>query len=248
MTPNPQCATLETTIIDALHMMHDGKFLHLPVVDKDGNVVACVDVLQITHAAISLVESSSSGNVNDVASTIMQKFWDSAFALEPPEDYDTNSEVSGQLTLDGADTTKSTYQSAGFGNSFTFKFEDLNGQVHRFTSGSENQDELVSAVMQRIGPVNDGERPRLLYEDDEGDKIIIATNNDLAAAVSYARSAGLKALKLNLEFADSTKLKPNTDITTKQKTSIVSLRSGIFAGAVVLTSISILVYLKRANQ
>lgn len=28
--------------------------------------------------------------------------------------------------------------------------------------GSENQDELVSAVMQRIGPVNDGERPRLL--------------------------------------------------------------------------------------
>lgn len=30
------------------------------------------------------------------------------------------------------------------------------------------------------------------YEDDEGDKIIIATNNDLAAAVSYARSAGLK--------------------------------------------------------
>lgn len=248
MTPNPQCATLETTIIDALHMMHDGKFLHLPVVDKDGNVVACVDVLQITHAAISLVESSSSGNVNDVASTIMQKFWDSAFALEPPEDYDTNSEVSGQLTLDGADTTKSTYQSAGFGNSFTFKFEDLNGQVHRFTSGSENQDELVSAVMQRIGPVNDGERPRLLYEDDEGDKIIIATNNDLAAAVSYARSAGLKVLKLNLEFADSTKLKPNTDITTKQKTSIVSLRSGIFAGAVVLTSISILVYLKRANQ
>lgn len=79
MTPNPQCATPETTIIDALHMMHDGKFLHLPVVDKgkfcllncfhnflcfcaehiicfaDGNPVACVDVLEITHAAISLV-------------------------------------------------------------------------------------------------------------------------------------------------------------------------------------------------
>lgn len=45
------------------------------------------------------------------------------------------SEISGQLTLDGADTTKSTYQSAGFGNSFTFKFKDLNGQVHRFNCG-----------------------------------------------------------------------------------------------------------------
>lgn len=82
MTPNPECATVETTILDALHIMHDGKFLHLPVLDKgelwlflysfleskcfhvdvcgngccaDGTVAACVDVLQITHAAISMV-------------------------------------------------------------------------------------------------------------------------------------------------------------------------------------------------
>lgn len=34
MTPNPECASVETTILDALHMMHDGKFLNLPVVDK----------------------------------------------------------------------------------------------------------------------------------------------------------------------------------------------------------------------
>lgn len=27
-------------------------------------------------------------SVNDVANTIMHKFWDSAFALEPPEEYD----------------------------------------------------------------------------------------------------------------------------------------------------------------
>ncbi|ONK58227.1 uncharacterized protein A4U43_C09F9860 [Asparagus officinalis] len=33
MTANPECATLETTILDALHIMHDGKFLHLPIVD-----------------------------------------------------------------------------------------------------------------------------------------------------------------------------------------------------------------------
>lgn len=34
MTQNPEFATLETTILEALHIMHDGKFLHLPVVDK----------------------------------------------------------------------------------------------------------------------------------------------------------------------------------------------------------------------
>ncbi|KAK7410927.1 hypothetical protein VNO78_02160 [Psophocarpus tetragonolobus] len=248
MTPNPECASLETTILEALHMMHNGKFLHLPVMDRDGNVIACLDVLQITHAAISLVESSP-GTSNDATNTVMQKFWDSAFALEPPEDFDTHSEASGLLTLDGADTTKSTYQSVGFGNSFAFKFEDHNGHVHRFYCGAEHQDELISAVMQRIGDVKDGERPTMKYKDDDGDKIIIATDNDLVAAVSYARSSGLKALKLDLEFANSTKpTKPQSDTSGIQKTSTLSLRSGIFAGVVVLTSISMLVYLKRSRQ
>lgn len=32
---------------------------------------------------------SGSGTVNDMASTMMQKFWDSALALEPPDDCDT---------------------------------------------------------------------------------------------------------------------------------------------------------------
>lgn len=34
MTQDPECATLETSILDALHTMHDGKFLHLPIVDR----------------------------------------------------------------------------------------------------------------------------------------------------------------------------------------------------------------------
>eukprot|EP00267_Zea_mays_P054472 XP_020407711.1 CBS domain-containing protein CBSCBSPB3 [Zea mays] len=45
MTAHPDCATLDTTILDALHIMHDGKFLHIPVLDGDGQVAACLDVL-----------------------------------------------------------------------------------------------------------------------------------------------------------------------------------------------------------
>ncbi|MED6197815.1 CBS domain-containing protein cbscbspb3 [Stylosanthes scabra] len=258
MTPNPEHASLETTILDALHMMHDGKYLHLPVVDKDGNIAACLDVLQITNAAISLVDSSS-GAVNDVANSIMQKFWDSALALEPPDDYDTQSEVSGIMNSDGgADTAKSTYQSVGHGNSFAFKFEDPNGRVHRVTCGGENLDELVSAIMERIIN-NDRSRPVILYDDDEGDKIVIANDSDLVSAVSYARSAGLKALKLDLEFTDpakpatpqsATATGTTTTTLTRRKTEGggLSIRSSIFAGAVVLTSIGVVAYLKRSNQ
>ncbi|KOM41236.1 hypothetical protein LR48_Vigan04g143400 [Vigna angularis] len=248
MSPNPEYASPETTILDALHMMHNGKYLHIPVVDKDGIVTACLDVLQITHAAISLVESSP-GASNDASNTVMQKFWDSAFSLEPPEDFDTHSENSAPVTLDGADTTKSTYQSVGFGNSFAFKFEHPNGNVRRFYCGAEHVDELVSAVMQIIGDFNDGERPKILYKDDEDDDIILETDNDLAAAVSYARSAGLKALKLDLVFATSPKTtKVPSDTANIQKTSTLTLRSGIFAGVIILASVSVLVYLKRSKQ
>jgi len=55
MTAHPDCATLDMTILDALHIMHDGKFLHIPVLDGDGRVAACLDVLHLTHAAISMV-------------------------------------------------------------------------------------------------------------------------------------------------------------------------------------------------
>ncbi|KAI4336478.1 hypothetical protein L6164_015000 [Bauhinia variegata] len=248
MTPNPECASFETTILDALHMMHDGKFLHLPVLDRDGYVVACVDVLQISHAALSMVESSS-GSVNDMANTMMQKFWDSALALEPPDDYDNHSDVSALMTSEGTETAKSTYPSVGFGNSFTFKFEDPKGRVHRINCGFENLDELVSTIMQRVGDVSDGKRPHIMYEDDEGDKILLATHSDLVAAVSYARSVNAKALRLHLDFADSSEESRERPITaTRKKTSLFSSGSGVFAGAVVLTSIGVLVYLKRSKQ
>ncbi|KAL5704377.1 CBS domain-containing protein cbscbspb3 [Ranunculus cassubicifolius] len=253
MTPNPECVTLDTTILDALHIMHDGKFLHLPVVDKDGCIAACVDVLQITHAAISMVEGGS-GAVNEV-NTMMQKFWDSALALEPPEDeYDTHSEISGLNTLDGMGSGNFNYPSLGLGNSFSFKFEDRKGRVHRFNFGTENLDELISAVTQRMGTQNDPNRPQLLYEDDEGDRVILATDSDLTVAVTHARSAGLKVLRLHLDYLGSNNEEVVTQplllstTTTAQKTTWSSPQTGALAGAAIVTSIAVLMYLRRANS
>jgi CBS domain-containing protein len=252
MTPNPECATLETTILEALHIMHDGKFLHLPVIDKDGYIAACVDVLQITHAAISMVESGS-GAANDVAHTMMQKFWDSALALEPPDDFDNQSEMSMSAlnASDGTEHGKSAYPSLGLGNSFAFKFEDRKGRVHRLNFGTENLGELVAAVMQRIGAVSDQDPPQLLYEDDEGDKVLLTTDGDLVGAVSHARSVGLKVLRLHLDFSDSSqqKTRPESCTTTStEKTGWLTPRSGIFVGAVALTGVGVLVYLKRSKN
>ena len=58
MTENPDVATPDTTLADALHLMHDHRYLHLPVVsDLDRmagappRALGCVDVVEIIHAA-----------------------------------------------------------------------------------------------------------------------------------------------------------------------------------------------------
>ncbi|PON96299.1 CBS- PB1 domain contining protein [Trema orientale] len=247
MTPNPECATLETTILDALHIMHDGKFLHLPVLDKEGHVAACVDVLQITHAAISMVENSS-GAVNDMANTMMQKFWDSALALEPPDDCDTHSEMSAFTSFDGTEIGKFNYPSLGLGNSFAFKFEDFKGRVHRLNCGTENLDELLSAVMQRIGTGSGSDHPQILYEDDEGDKVLLATDSDLINAVNHARSIGLKVLRLHLDFSDSNQqIVQRSSTATEQRTGWTPFHVGVFSSVVIVAGIGVLVYLKRTK-
>ncbi|KAF9608908.1 hypothetical protein IFM89_012076 [Coptis chinensis] len=49
-------------------------------------------------------------------------------------------------------------------------------------------EELISVVTQRMGTINDDNRPQLLYEDDEGDRVILGTDGNLTGAVSHARS------------------------------------------------------------
>ncbi|PPD66418.1 hypothetical protein GOBAR_DD36702 [Gossypium barbadense] len=133
MTPNPECATIDTPIVDALHTMHDGKFLHLPVVDRDGEIVAVFDVIHITHAAVATLSQvgSTSGVNNEATTTMMQKFWDSAMALPPTEEDDET-----QSRSDGAETGRSLpYPSSNMPNTFGFKIQDKRGRMHRFTCG-----------------------------------------------------------------------------------------------------------------
>ncbi|CAL9120654.1 unnamed protein product [Musa textilis] len=87
MTPNPECRSIDTSILVALHTMRAGKFLHLPLTDRNGNVVSVIDVLNITHAALATFESSAAVG-NEAAISLMQKFWDSAMATGPSEEDD----------------------------------------------------------------------------------------------------------------------------------------------------------------
>ncbi|MCO5548007.1 hypothetical protein L7F22_001463 [Adiantum nelumboides] len=195
---------------------------------------------------------------------MLQKFWDSAFALEHVEDEeDTHSDLS--LTKSSADNVASDhlkYPTLGLGSSFAFKLEDSKGRVHRFNSGTESLTELVSAIARRVGnDVDVNKLSHIMYEDDEGDRVVLATDNDLVAAISHARSSGWKVLKLHLDslqapiqrtFPEEGGVVKSRDSNRdmhieKEQTWGSSAYTAAVAGAAFVVGVSVLMFLKRSD-
>lgn len=206
MTANPECAIIDTPIVDALHIMHNGKFLHLPVVDRDGIVVATVDVINITHAAVATASQvGNTANINnETANSMIQKFWDSAMALTSnDEEEDSQSDISLKMISEGGETGRSIpYNASSVQTTFSFKLQDKKGRLHRFTCDTRSLAEVITSIIQRVGDdIDPNNLPHILYEDEEHDQVVLASDSDLAAAVDHAKTAGLKGLRLHLDYS-----------------------------------------------
>lgn len=255
MTPNPNCATIDTPILDALHTMHNGRFLHLPIVDGDGNIVATTDVLHITHAAIASV-GSTAGIDHDAASSMMQNFWDSAMAAPPADDdSDTRSESSFKFASEaGTDIGKAIYHHPTLPNTFAFKIQDRKGRMHRFICETHSLTDLITAILQRVGgEIDRNNLPHILYEDEDKDKVILATDSDLAAAVEHARSAGWKGLKLHLDYSGMPKNRKGSSAAASgggleqaHPDAWASAYSSVAAGAALVAGLGVLAFMRRA--
>lgn len=203
------------------------------------------------------VGSSESG---EMASNMLQKFWDSALALEPPEtDDDSHSDISSRLETYGYEAGRQHHQSSGLANSYLFKLKlksrDGSERNHRLTCGTGSMKELMSAIIQRVGDDIDSSRPlRILYVDDEEDKVLLATDNDLTAAVNFARTNGSKPLTLHIEESTGTTTSskhrfpaPRNSLGIGQLNGWTLGHSLLVAGAVTAITISTVVLLRRSK-
>lgn len=252
MTQSPECATLDTPILDALHTMHDGKFLHLPVLDKDGNVVTVVDVLHITHAAIATVGNSGAAG-SEATSAMMQRFWDSAMSIGPlDDDDDSRSEGSTKVASEATDIGRSAFfPASGLSNTFGFKIQDKQGRMHRFNCETSSLTDLITSILQRVGDDIDRKHlPQILYEDEDHDKVILSSDSDLIAAVDHARQIGWKSLRLHLDYAGIGRRKRgggSSDFEYAGKDAWASAYSAVAAGAALVAGLGVMAYLKRSG-
>ncbi|KAG6493750.1 CBS domain-containing protein CBSCBSPB3-like [Zingiber officinale] len=246
MTVNPFCATLEMTVLEALHVIRDQNFSHLPVIDREGLVLACLDVVHLTRAAGLMVEENA-GVFNGMANIVTQKSSDYSPHVEPGhEEYDTRSGLSSSITSEGAET-EMLYPPPPIGNSIVFKLTDKKGRIHRFCCGTKTLFELVSAVGQRIAIDGEKCKIKLLYEDSEGDKVLLATDDDLVEAMNHAKSIGWKVLRLHIDDLETNKAATSSTsgLALIKRNEWKSTRAGILVGTLAAASIGVLVYLKR---
>ncbi|KAL1563646.1 CBS domain-containing protein cbscbspb4, variant 2 [Salvia divinorum] len=249
MTENPECWSIDSSIVEALHSMHEGKYMHLIVVDKDGVLVTVIDVLNITHAAVTTV--GSAGFNNEGASSMIQSFWDSAMALNPEDDDENRSVASMKMQSEGGETALFFQQNSSAANVFAFKIQDKKGRMHRFISDDCHMSELMMAIHQRVGAeINRNNLPQILYEDEDRDKIVLASDSDLIAAVHHARLLGWKGLRLHLDYSGTPQRASNSRSMhyAQHDASSQSYSSGLAAGALLVAVLGVYTVLRRTRN
>ena len=68
MTAAPKCVFMDDSALDALEMMVENRFRHLPVLDDEGRVVGLLDIARCLYEAISALEKSQEAQSADDSS------------------------------------------------------------------------------------------------------------------------------------------------------------------------------------
>ena len=228
MTPNPETVLSSMTVLEAMQMMHDNRFLTLPVCDeKSGAVLGVVGVMDVIHGCggkdgwrsifnqtIDMDDSDSAsasatsklGDLPIVMSRSQRVTAPGTPARAPPfpNNIPTTLEFRGleddtSTINDTRVESKSLHDSVfdlsvSGGNHAVFKVVDPKGNTHRIRS-ELNMTKLRSALAEKGVPDN----VQLQFIDDEGDTIVVSSDDCLAEAATLSRSQGNKVVKLSVK-------------------------------------------------
>jgi len=256
MTPHPDSISCRTPIVTALRKMNESNYLHLPVVDDDGLLIGVVDILELTCIYLSqfnTTKASTDATSSNGEGPMWNKFWNAALNDYSDVDGESNTNIgydqpSYSNYTPNADTTfnlpnypmsenysavdsienKVQMYPVDSERPFTFKFKDEQGSIHKVTSSACDYQLLMSVICKKLRR-NVDDKIQISYLDEDGDYIVISSNQDLSDAVETARR--MKQTKLLLRINDfEREIQPtilseasfeigNTSILTKNLTS-----------------------------
>ncbi|KAL0583084.1 hypothetical protein ABG067_006938 [Albugo candida] len=160
MLTDPEVATASTTVLEALHIMHDSQCLHLPVI-RDGthdSITGLVDVLSLCYGTIDAIYGQDREK--------LQEFWDVALQLDHSV-LDTESVGRSRRTLHPA----SISSQVGKKRSDRTVGQLGPSKVHTIPEAASVKD-LVTLMTRRRAPC-------VLVTDEDGILCGIVTDTDL---------------------------------------------------------------------
>ncbi|KAL9261598.1 CBS domain-containing protein [Drosera capensis] len=220
MTRNPVFVLSDTLAVEALHKMVQGKFRHLLVVEN-GEVIALLDIAKCLYVAMARMErAAEKGKAIAAAVEGVEKSWGSSASAKKMLEYRLSCAIvtaedkpRGILTYpDAADSAKSSCgiyigRKEGHAVAVVDVIHITHAAVATVGNAGGTNNEATVTMMQKfwdsamqLGPVDDDEDTRRYmefggsndYEDEDHDKLVLASDSDLAAAVDHARLSGWK--------------------------------------------------------
>mmetsp|Transcript_2111 Transcript_2111/g.4695 ORF Transcript_2111/g.4695 Transcript_2111/m.4695 type:complete len:2680 (-) Transcript_2111:336-8375(-) len=218
MTPNPESVSPETSVLEALQIMHDNKFLTLPVCEDDGRVVGLVDVMDCVYAS-----GGAEGWKSLFDSALDQDDQTSVFSAEEdasqkrpvvmvtshPNNIPLHVEVgngAGDNESMGESLTHANPTMSAPGSPVPRK-KSLEGLVaykivdsagHTYVIRAERTIESITNALEGKVSNLDPSATIFKYFDDEGDEILIKSDECVEEAVRTSTQAGNKSVKLSM--------------------------------------------------
>jgi len=226
MTPSPEFVSPDSTVLEALQVMHDNKFLTLPVCEADGRVVGLVDVMDVIYGcggaegwrsifdnAIELDDSSDQqSGTQPVTTSVAQVQVPKDPVIHVNTDTPFVSNVPGHIPqtveIGGAENdsfgypahTETSFDIVTERDIYVFKVVDPSGNTHRVRC-ERKRSKLVDALLPKLGGKVDPSKLQIQFTDDEGDAVIITNDDDLVEASNLARTGAKDVIKLTVSIA-----------------------------------------------
>jgi len=221
MTPNPESVSPGTTVLEALQIMHDNKFLTLPVCEEDGGVVGLVDVLDCVHASggadgwRSLFDTAlDQDDVSSMCSDNASQNRPVVMAV-PPNNIPTQVEVGGGAAFEemsvgesltaahipGSPRLSRTRKLLSSDELIAYKVVD--GVGHTYVIRAQRTIESITKALEGKVAKLDPSTTVFKYFDEEGDEILIKSDDCVDEAVRASLQAGNKAVKLSMKSMSS---------------------------------------------
>lgn len=190
MTPHPDYSTPDTSIVSALRQMHNGHYLHLPVLNRlDKAIVGIVDVLQLTYAVLEQMDSLKGKD----EAPLWHRLW------SPTEDQipETGSALGSYVPKPAVNLLDDFIH---LPSSVVFKIKSQASDAAAILHPVPNTLELPSlAELQREALLRFGLDEGTLYlVDDEGDLIPVRDDAELGKFVGLLISSGKDKINLVL--------------------------------------------------